>query len=195
MNMFELISTNTVKISIYKQKTKHSITNKLYKMKINFLLYVTLTGMISCLSPSETTNQSNSALRMDKMPPIEEQSIQAAENQTKEISGLKLLGQAFGRYEGKLPCSDCEGTVTLLEIDEGMSFVMDRKYIGKETRNPTLVSKYTFDENTNIITLNDMAGEPNKFLVKLGSLTLLDENSKIYTGNLADKYVLTKISE
>jgi copper homeostasis protein (lipoprotein) len=101
----------------------------------------------------------------------------------------------LGRYKGKLPCADCAGIETSLELAEDFTYVMSRKYLGKNAR--AFESKGTFkwnDDETAII-LDNKDGQPNMYFVGDHALVQLGAQGKKIEGKLADSYKLRKMPE
>ncbi|MCH7408592.1 copper resistance protein NlpE [Belliella sp. DSM 111904] len=98
----------------------------------------------------------------------------------------------MGIYSGMLPCADCEGIETTIELESGNSYVKKTIYLGKKDQQ-IFESSGTFswleDGNTIILEGED---EPNKYLVGENVLFHLDMEGKRITGDLADKYRLVK---
>lgn len=101
-----------------------------------------------------------------------------------------------GVYTGTLPCADCEGIATTLQLKRDKTYSMEMRYLGKSDM-PTL-SQGTFSWNRagSIITLNnvDKKTGPSAYAVGENQITQLDLNGKRITGALADRYVLRKAS-
>ncbi len=97
-----------------------------------------------------------------------------------------------GTYHGILPCADCEGIETFLEITYEKTFVKKTRYLGKNDEK-VFVSEGSFfwHENGFVITLE---GEdpPNQYFVSENYLVHLDEQGERITGDLEEKYVLIK---
>ncbi|MCH7403183.1 copper resistance protein NlpE [Belliella kenyensis] len=98
----------------------------------------------------------------------------------------------MGVYKGVLPCADCEGIETIIELESGNSYVKKTIYLGKKDQQ-VIESSGTFswleDGNTIILETED---EPNKYLVGENVLFHLDMDGNRITGELADNYRLVK---
>ncbi len=70
----------------------------------------------------------------------------------------------LGNYEGLLPCDDCEGVATYIQLDEEMNFHLSQKYVGTDRRSEPRSGKYSFADN--VVTLLGVADEPNKYLLE-----------------------------
>ncbi|MBF6608197.1 MAG: META domain-containing protein [Flavobacterium sp.] len=100
----------------------------------------------------------------------------------------------LGMYRGSLPCADCETVETSIELTEDFHFWMIRSG-GKEQKREEISGTYSWNEEGTTIILDNLAGEPNQFLVTENSLIQLDINGNKIVGNQAEKYVLTKLNE
>ncbi len=101
-----------------------------------------------------------------------------------------------GTYKGVLPCADCEGIETELELNLDKTYELKEVYLGKGDGKPfESKGKFTFNNtNTSIIEL-DQSGDGRKYFVAEGYLKALDLEGKEITGELADKYELKKEAE
>jgi len=99
-----------------------------------------------------------------------------------------------GVYKGVVPCADCAGIETEIALTDGNGFTLKMTYLGKE---PALTVEkagtYSWDASGNKIVLEGLdASAPTMYAVGEGKLTQLDLSGNVITGDLADKYVLTK---
>lgn len=99
-----------------------------------------------------------------------------------------------GAYKGILPCADCEGIKTELELNSDKTYEIKETYLGKGDGKPfESKGSFQFDsKNLSIIEL-DKAGDSRKYFVAEGYLKALDMDGKEITGDLADKYQLKKV--
>lgn len=99
-----------------------------------------------------------------------------------------------GSYEGTLPCADCEGIKTTLELNKDEGFTLREEYLGKKNAMAfNSKGKWVVHENT--ITLQfdkELQDRRVQYKAGEGKLWLLDQEGKEITGTLADKYILTK---
>src|SRR5690606_19372869 len=98
-----------------------------------------------------------------------------------------------GKYEGILPCADCEGIKTSITINQDLSYTIKDDYLGK--KEGVFESKGTFkwsDDGQKII-LSD--SDRNTYFVGENTLTQLDKSGNKITGDLASFYVLNKINK
>ena len=101
-----------------------------------------------------------------------------------------------GTYKGILPCADCEGIKTELELNSDKTYEIKETYLGKGDGKPfESKGSFQFDsKNSSIIEL-DKAGDSRKYFVAEGYLKALDLEGNEITGALADKYQLKKDAE
>ena len=101
-----------------------------------------------------------------------------------------------GTYKGILPCADCEGIKTELELNSDKTYEIKETYLGKGDGKPfESKGSFQFDsKNSSIIEL-DKAGDSRKYFVAEGYLKALDLEGNEITGDLADKYQLKKEAE
>lgn len=97
-----------------------------------------------------------------------------------------------GTYKGILPCADCSGMETEIQLSSGDSFVRKTKYLGKNEPNTMEeTGTFTWNEAGNTITLGGAQGA-TQYKVGENTLTQLDLQGNTISGQLADKYVLRK---
>jgi hypothetical protein len=101
-----------------------------------------------------------------------------------------------GTYKGVLPCADCEGIKTELELNSDKTYEIKETYLGKgDGKQFESKGSFQFDsKNSSIIEL-DKAGDSRKYFVAEGYLKALDLEGNEITGDLADKYQLKKEAE
>lgn len=98
----------------------------------------------------------------------------------------------IGEYNGVLPCADCEGIETSLALTDESNYTLKTKYLGKGDDNVfEEKGTYTWNDAGNTIVFSD-SDKPNQYFVGENTLTQLDLEGNKISGNLADKYVLTK---
>ena len=101
-----------------------------------------------------------------------------------------------GTYKGILPCADCEGIKTELELNSDKTYEIKETYLGKGDGKPfESKGSFQFDsKNSSIIEL-DKAGDSRKYFIAEGYLKALDLEGNEITGALADRYQLKKDAE
>ncbi|MDR2805811.1 MAG: copper resistance protein NlpE [Dysgonamonadaceae bacterium] len=97
-----------------------------------------------------------------------------------------------GSYTGTVPCADCTGIRVHLVLNSDETYQLHCQYLGKENNPDYSVSgKFTWNDAKDVITL-DSQDWPRYYQIGENKLTQLDTEGKLITGELADKYVLTK---
>lgn len=97
-----------------------------------------------------------------------------------------------GTYHGTLPCADCEGIHTMVELNKDETFKLTQEYLNKNTKLEEK-GKFSWSDNGGTITLNTKdKGTVYSFKVGEGRLFMLDQEGNEITGSLADKYILEK---
>ncbi len=95
-----------------------------------------------------------------------------------------------GAYRGILPCADCEGMQTTLQLLDDSDYLLQTRYLGANEQNTFLDSgKFTWDKKGQVITLEN----GNKYFVGENQLTQLDRDGNKITGSLAKHYLLNKM--
>ncbi len=93
-------------------------------------------------------------------------------------------------YEGVLPCADCEGIKTTVELKDDLSYHLREEYINKDLVNEQNGS-FNWNAEGNTVTLNTKEGA-YKFFVGEEQIKFLDQAGQEITGTLADHYILKK---
>jgi heat shock protein HslJ len=97
-----------------------------------------------------------------------------------------------GVYKGVVPCADCEGIETTINLKSDGTFRRTLKYIGKEDGLFSDEGTFQWDENGSKIILKDEKPEGQIYLVGENVLYHLDKDGNRITGEMADKYRLPK---
>lgn len=101
-----------------------------------------------------------------------------------------------GTYKGTLPCADCSGIETEIQINGDHTFVRKLNYLGKaESQVFGEKGTYSWNEAGNIIILNEIKNGPNRYFVSENMLIQLDLSGIRITGKLAEMYVLKKVKQ
>lgn len=142
------------------------------------LIFVLGLSMLNCQNPkAENPPPAPTEVTVSGNP---ENKTQTATNSTDYL----------GIYKGVLPCADCPGIETSLELSEDFTYTMVMKY--QERNVKPFESKGTFKwSDAKTVELDGK----DKYLVENGSLTKLDMEGKKVEGKLAEKYVLKKITD
>ena len=98
-----------------------------------------------------------------------------------------------GVYKGVLPCADCEGIQTEIVLNSDLTFVKKSKYLGKKDFNAiNEKGSFTWNKEGSIVTLKIINESPNQYKVGENTLTQLDMEGKIISGDMAQNYILSK---
>jgi len=97
-----------------------------------------------------------------------------------------------GIYKGVVPCADCEGIETTITLNSDRTYVLQTKYLGRDSKVFEQKGAFTWDEAGGKIQLQDAVGGPDRYLVGENVLIQLDKEGNRITGESADKYVLRK---
>lgn len=101
-----------------------------------------------------------------------------------------------GTYKGVLPCADCEGIETELELNADKTYELKETYLGKgDGKAFESKGSFQFDANNTSVIELDKTGDNRKYFVAEGFLKALDMEGNEITGDLADKYELKKEAE
>ena len=98
-----------------------------------------------------------------------------------------------GVYKGVLPCADCEGIQTEIVLNSDLTFVKKSKYLGKKDFNAIdEKGSFTWNKDGSIVTLTGVNEGPHQYKVGENTLTQLDIEGKIISGDMAQNYILNK---
>lgn len=97
-----------------------------------------------------------------------------------------------GTYIGILPCADCEGIETEITLNKDLTFVKRSKYLGKDNKVFEENGSFSWNPAGNTITLSGIKNAPNQYFVGENKLQQLDMEGRKITGDLFEKYILTK---
>lgn len=97
-----------------------------------------------------------------------------------------------GIYLGFIPCADCIGINTTLALNKNNSYVLVTQYVKKSDREFVEKGRYTWDKDSQKITLipKNGSGQSQQYSVGENTLTQLDSKGMFISGKLAQKYVL-----
>jgi heat shock protein HslJ len=155
-----------------------------FQMKHSILVLVLGLSLGSC--------NKNKKVKHSVLVPTEIISDTVVENKVQ--NSLNSLGY-IGVYKGKLPCADCAGIETSLELLKDFTYLMTSKYLGKNVKALKQKGTFSWNEAENAIVLDNKGHEPMQYLVGNNTLTQLDMSGKKITGKLASNFVLKKIPE
>ncbi|MGL5111452.1 MAG: copper resistance protein NlpE [Flavobacterium sp.] len=98
-----------------------------------------------------------------------------------------------GIYKGVTPCANCEGIVTELSLNSGSFYVLRTQYLGKGGTINEIKGSFSWDKSGSVVVLNGVENRPNQFKVGENYVVQLDMKGDIVAGDLASKYILTKV--
>ena len=96
-----------------------------------------------------------------------------------------------GTYHGTLPCADCEGIHTIIEINKDETYKLTQEYLNKNL-NLEDTGKFTWSDDGGKIKIKTKDNGEFNFIVGEDRLIILDQEGEKIAGNLADKYILVK---
>src|SRR5688572_20487212 len=99
------------------------------------------------------------------------------------------LGYA-GTYSGYVPCADCDGIVTYLVLKPDMTYRLEETYAGKSDTAKRYNGTWVRDNKK--VVLDDRGSVRTSYLSEDNKLIQLDNEGNRITGNLGNKYMLTK---
>lgn len=148
---------------------------------VSFLLW-------SCNNTTNTSKDANSASTTDT---LEEYVPIDATGDTTDMHNAQNSLDVEGTYKGVLPCADCEGIETEIELKDS-AYIKRTKYLGKGDGKVD-EEKGSFEwVDGSTIELEGIEGASNKYFVGENTLTHLDMEGNKVTGELADHYILKK---
>lgn len=99
-----------------------------------------------------------------------------------------------GTYKGVLPCADCQGIETTLTLNKDYTYLLQRKYLGKNIKASTKRGSFRFDANGSVAKLAGVEGA-DQFFVSEGYVSQLGLDGRPILGALARQYQMTKLTE
>jgi heat shock protein HslJ len=99
-----------------------------------------------------------------------------------------------GLYTGSMPCADCAGVHTKVELKRDLNFRIETRYLGKTGEPEVSTGTFTWNKEGNTIILNgtDKSKVPSYYLVQENKLVQLDLNGVKVTGKDAERYNLLR---
>ncbi|MGV3460823.1 MAG: copper resistance protein NlpE [Flavobacterium sp.] len=122
----------------------------------------------------------------------------SADSQTKAIDTIsaRLTAQPEtataewpGKYSGVLPCGDCKGIKTEIEVRQDSTYTLFSHYLGKGIEPDVYKGIYHFEQSKQMITL-DAEGDHLKFQVQDGMLIKRDKFGNPEQGAEEARYYL-----
>lgn len=154
------------------------------KKTLNLCLHISYILLIlSC----QKSNQADEIIIDDAIFEADEFS-EEFKNEHSAINSFDFMGI----YSGVLPCADCEGIQTFIELGSGNSYVKKVIYLGKDNQQVVETGgTFTWNDAGNTITLNEEIA-PNQYFVGENVLFDLAIDGNRISGDLAAKYELRK---
>lgn len=112
---------------------------------------------------------------------------------TKIVDGATAQNSldVVGIYKGVLPCADCEGMETMIELKSDSTYSRVIKYLGKKENSFTASGMWNWISGSTI-SLGSIKEGPHQYFVAEGKLIQLNMSGNRITGKLATKYELRK---
>jgi len=155
------------------------------KMKHKGMLLAIVIIFLASFSGCKNSNQQEELIVDDAM--FESEETTEADEHT-AINSLDFLGI----YKGVLPCADCEGIETSIELGTGNSYSKKTTFLGKENQSVIESSGvFTWNDAGNTITLSSEE-VPNQYFVGENVLFHLDIDGNRVTGDLEKNHQLVK---
>jgi copper homeostasis protein (lipoprotein) len=99
-----------------------------------------------------------------------------------------------GTYQALLPCADCAAILTTLVLDDADNYELKRLFVGEDGALFDDRGRFSWSDDGRRITL-DIGDAPTDYLVQENRLLQLDMSGAVITGELADRYVLHKVTD
>ena len=115
------------------------------------------------------------------------------EQSAADIHNASISLDYEGTYIGELPAADGMGMSVSITLGKD-TYVKKTEYIGKEGVFEDK-GNYTWNDKGNTVILDGITDAPSQYFVGENQLIQLDMDGNRITGELADKYILTKVSE
>lgn len=134
-------------------------------------------------------NQSQPAAISAAIPALKDTTLPAAAA-TADNSANSL--DWAGIYKGVVPCADCEGIETTITLNADKTYVLATRYMGKKQTTIEEKGSFSWNDAGVIVTLAGLKDKPSQYHVGENKLTQLDMSGNKITGDMADKYILSK---
>lgn len=112
-------------------------------------------------------------------------------NQPHDVHSSRSSVDWAGSYQGVIPCADCEGIRTIVQLNQDHTYQLYQKYLGKDADPQSTVSTFSWSSDGRSIVLK--AGK-NAYYLQVGENRLfwLDQKKKRIKGTLENHYILRK---
>lgn len=99
-----------------------------------------------------------------------------------------------GTYRGTIPCADCEGIELTISLSYDGSFSRSQEYLGKGLLPFRDSGQFSWNASGNTVFLPAENGDRLQFQVGENRLFFLDRNGQRITGDLAGRYILSRVN-
>ncbi|MDR1609916.1 MAG: copper resistance protein NlpE [Candidatus Symbiothrix sp.] len=140
------------------------------------IIAVLVLGLDSCKSKGESNAQDDQVIAVDP------------------VLNLRNSADWNGSYTGTVPCADCPGISVKITLNSDETYQLSYQYLEKDDSVYFASGKFTWDDTGSVITL-DSKDWPPYYKAGADKLIQLDMEGNLITGELADKYELTKSVE
>jgi heat shock protein HslJ len=124
-------------------------------------------------------------------PSAAEEKMVATSTSVSEAKDMDSQTNLYGIYTGVLPCADCEGIETEIELLENNTIVKTTKYLGKSDN--TFTDKGTFSKTDTISIKATFEDDSSQwFEIGQNEIFQLDQDGNRISGSFADRYKLVK---
>lgn len=162
-------------------------------MKKLLLIFILITAFVfvGCKNGSEKNNQNK------------EMEIEQSQNETDNLTDFEEAPDRAhnsrnsldwsGNYHGTMPCADCPGIETTLDLNDDLTYKIKMDYLDRDVAIEE-EGKFEWDDEGQRIKLHpeNQGGTEMAFFVGENMLFRLDEEGNRVTGDLADEYRLEK---
>ena len=152
-------------------------------MNRNFLFAVAAILLLNCQNPKAEN---------PPLAPTEVEVIGNPENKTQTPTNSR---DYLGIYKGTLPCTDCPGIETSLELSEDFGFTMVTKYKGKSDKPIENKGTIRWLADGKTIELDPDKASSQKYLVGEDILTKVNNQGNEIENKPADRYILKKVTD
>jgi len=102
------------------------------------------------------------------------------------------MPEVEGVYKDTLPCADCAGILTTIQLSKDSTYIIEQQYLGKKQADVFyILGRWNLKDS--IVTLTGIKDAPYKYKATLNSITQLDKEGKEMTGTHFN-YSLTRIA-
>lgn len=99
-----------------------------------------------------------------------------------------------GTYQALMPCADCAAILTTLVLSEDGNYELKRLFVGEDGALFDDRGRFSWSDDGARVTL-DLGDAPPHYLVQENRLVQLDMRGERITGELAERYILHKVSD